>query len=61
MPLGDGQTRGGAGLLVSSSRAILYGSAGESRAGGDLGLAARAAAEALRVQINSSRTRPAAS
>jgi orotidine-5'-phosphate decarboxylase len=57
----NGQTRGGAGLLVSSSRAILYGSAGDSRARGDLGLAARAAAAALRAQINASRRRPAAS
>ncbi|HLY51971.1 MAG TPA: orotidine-5'-phosphate decarboxylase [Steroidobacteraceae bacterium] len=57
----NGQTQDGTGLLVSSSRAILYGSPGETRAGGDLGRAARAAAEALRAQINVSRARSSAS
>ena len=57
----SGQTAGGTGLLVSSSRAILYGSPGESRANGDPGRAARAAAEALRAQINLSRARRSAS
>jgi orotidine-5'-phosphate decarboxylase len=54
----SGQTPEGTGLLVSSSRAILYGSPGESRANGDPARAARAAAEALRTQINVSRARP---
>ncbi len=49
-----GQTANGTGLLISSSRAILYGS---PRAGADLAVAARAAAEALRSEINSSRRR----
>jgi orotidine-5'-phosphate decarboxylase len=49
----NGQTANGTGLIVSSSRGILYGSA---RTGGaDFAAAARAAAEALRAQINSSR------
>ena len=50
----NGQTAQGTGLIVSSSRAILYASAGEDFAG-----AARAATQQLRAQINSSRTRPA--
>ncbi|HUL47862.1 MAG TPA: orotidine-5'-phosphate decarboxylase [Steroidobacteraceae bacterium] len=48
----NGQTASGTGLMVSSSRAILYGS---PRAGADFALAARAAAEALRNEINRSR------
>jgi orotidine-5'-phosphate decarboxylase len=49
-----GQTRRGTGLIVSSSRAILYASAGE-----DFAAAARKATETLRRQINSSRRRSA--
>ena len=49
-----GQTAQGTGLIVSSSRAILYASAGEDFAG-----AARAATQQLRARINSSRTRAA--
>jgi orotidine-5'-phosphate decarboxylase len=48
-----GQTPAGTGLLVSSSRAILYGSA--HAPGKDFAAAARAAAKALRDEINSSR------
>ena len=51
----NGQTPDGTGLLLSSSRAILYGSG--RAAGADFAAAARAAAEALRRQINSSRAR----
>ena len=50
----NGQTANGTGLMVSSSRAILYGPA---RAGADFAVAARGAAEALRREINSSRRR----
>jgi orotidine-5'-phosphate decarboxylase len=50
----SGQTAQGTGLIISSSRAILYASAGE-----DFASAARAATQRLRAQINSSRTRPA--
>jgi orotidine-5'-phosphate decarboxylase len=50
----NGQTAGGTGLLVSSSRAILYASGGD-----DFASAARAATLALRDQINSHRLRPA--
>ena len=49
----SGQTPDGTGLMVSSSRAILYGS--QRPPGTDFGAAARAAAEALRAEINSSR------
>jgi orotidine-5'-phosphate decarboxylase len=49
----NGQTRAGTGLLVSSSRAILYGSQGA-----DFASAARAATQALRTEINRSRVRP---
>lgn len=48
----SGQTRAGTGLLISSSRAILYASAGE-----DFAHRARAAADALRLSANSSRVR----
>jgi orotidine-5'-phosphate decarboxylase len=48
----SGQTRSGAGLIVSSSRAILYGSADA-----DFARAARAATEKLRSQINAARRR----
>ena len=49
----NGQTAEGTGLMVSSSRAILYGT---GRApGADFAAAARGAAEALRAQINQSR------
>ena len=47
-----GQTRAGTGLIVSSSRGILYASAGA-----DFARAARAATEKLRLQINSGRQR----
>jgi len=50
----NGQTAHGTGLIISSSRSILYASAGEDFAG-----AARAATQQLRGEINSSRTRPA--
>jgi orotidine-5'-phosphate decarboxylase len=49
-----GQTRAGTGLIMSSSRAILYGSSGE-----DFADAARAATQRLRTEINASRTRRA--
>jgi orotidine-5'-phosphate decarboxylase len=49
----SGQTSAGTGLIVSSSRAILYASQGA-----DFAQAARAATQALRAQINSSRKRP---
>jgi len=48
-----GQTRAGTGLLLSSSRAILYASPGA-----DFADAARAATAALRAEINRARTRP---
>jgi orotidine-5'-phosphate decarboxylase len=51
----NGQTANGTGLMVSSSRAILYDS--QRAAGADFAAAARAAAEALRREINASRTR----
>ena len=47
-----GQTADGTGLLMSSSRAILYASAGD-----DFASAARAATERLRAEINATRTR----
>jgi orotidine-5'-phosphate decarboxylase len=47
----NGQTRAGCGLIISSSRSILYAAAG------DFAGAARAAAQALRKQINQSRSR----
>jgi len=50
----NGQTRAGTGLIMSSSRAILYASAGEDFAG-----AARAATLRLRAEINANRTRRA--
>jgi len=51
----QGCTRSGTGLIISSSRAILYASGGE-----DFAQAARAAASSLRAQINASRRiRPA--
>jgi orotidine-5'-phosphate decarboxylase len=46
----NGQTAAGAGLVISSSRSILYASAGE-----DFAAAARAATEKLRDQVNASR------
>ena len=49
----NGQTAAGTGLLISSSRAILYASSA-----GDFASAARAAALALRDQINAHRLRP---
>jgi orotidine-5'-phosphate decarboxylase len=50
----SGQTASGAGLIVSSSRGVLYASSGE-----DFASAARAATLNLRQQINASRTRRA--
>jgi len=50
----NGQTAAGAGLMISSSRAILYASSGD-----DFAPAARAAALALREQINTHRARRA--
>jgi orotidine-5'-phosphate decarboxylase len=47
----NGQTRAGTGLIMSSSRAILYASSGE-----DFALAARAATQRLRTEINACRT-----
>ena len=52
----SGQTPRGDGLLVSSSRGILYGAGGTP--GADFAAAARAAAEALRGEINAARARP---
>ncbi|TLY89194.1 MAG: orotidine-5'-phosphate decarboxylase, partial [Gammaproteobacteria bacterium] len=49
-----GQTPNGTGLIVSSSRAILYASAG-----GDFATAARKATARLRAEINASRTKRA--
>jgi len=49
----NGRTREGTGLIISSSRAILYASAGA-----DFAAAARTAAQALRAQINASRSSP---
>ena len=49
----SGQTRSGTGLILSSSRGILYASADA-----DFARAARAATEKLRMQINSGRRRP---
>jgi orotidine-5'-phosphate decarboxylase len=50
--LSNGQTAQGTGLIISSSRAILYASAGA-----DFAQAARGATLALRAQINQHRTR----
>ena len=47
----NGCTRDGTGLMISSSRAILYASSGE-----DFAVAARSAAQALRDQINRCRS-----
>ncbi len=49
----SGQTAAGTGLIISSSRGILYASRG-----GDFATAARGAAERLRDQINAHRLRP---
>jgi orotidine-5'-phosphate decarboxylase len=48
----NGQTADGTGLIISSSRGILYASQGE-----DFASAARRATEKLRAEINASRTR----
>ncbi|MDB6044100.1 MAG: pyrF [Gammaproteobacteria bacterium] len=48
----NGQTAAGAGLVISSSRGILYASSGE-----DFATAARSATQKLREQINGSRAR----
>jgi orotidine-5'-phosphate decarboxylase len=50
----NGQTAAGTGLIISSSRGILYASRGDGFAS-----AARAAALSLRDQINANRLRPA--
>jgi orotidine-5'-phosphate decarboxylase len=50
----NGQTAAGAGLVISSSRGILYASSGE-----DFATAARSATQKLREQINGSRARRA--
>ena len=50
----SGQTAAGTGLIISSSRGILYASRGE-----DFASAARTATERLRSQINEHRLRPA--
>lgn len=50
----NGQTADGTGLIVSSSRAILYAGSDD-----DFSAAARAATQALREQINASRSRRA--
>ena len=50
----NGQTAAGTGLIISSSRGILYASRG-----GDFASAARTATERLRSQINEHRLRPA--
>ena len=49
----NGQTAAGTGLVISSSRAILYASSGD-----DFADSARKAAAALRDQINAARIRP---
>jgi orotidine-5'-phosphate decarboxylase len=49
-----GQSADGTGLIVSSSRALLYASTGD-----DFASAARAATQRLRAEINTNRTRPA--
>jgi len=46
----SGRTRSGTGLVISSSRAILYASAGE-----DFASAARAATASLRKKVNTGR------
>ncbi len=53
----NGQSGHGTGLIVSSSRAILY---SRPAAGGDFAAVARAAARSLRDEINASRRRPGA-
>ena len=50
----SGQTPDGTGLLISSSRGILYGSSDD-----DFAVAARAATQKLRDQVNASRSRRA--
>ena len=54
MAVSNGQTADGTGLIISSSRGILYASSAD-----DFGSAARAATEKLRDQINASRARRA--
>jgi orotidine-5'-phosphate decarboxylase len=48
----NGQTSDGAGLIISSSRGILYAGSDDN-----FSTAARAATEALRDQINASRSK----
>ena len=56
LAVSNGQTADGAGLIMSSSRGVLYASSGD-----DFTAAARGATQALREQINASRVRGAAS
>ena len=56
LAVSNGQTADGAGLIMSSSRGVLYASSGN-----DFTAAARSATQALREQINASRVRSAAS
>ena len=56
LAVSNGQTADGAGLIMSSSRGVLYASSGD-----DFTAAARSATQALRDQINASRVRGAAS
>jgi orotidine-5'-phosphate decarboxylase len=56
LAVSNGQTADGAGLIMSSSRGVLYASSGD-----DFTAAARSATQALRDQINASRVRSAAS
>jgi orotidine-5'-phosphate decarboxylase len=56
LAVSNGQTADGAGLIMSSSRGVLYASSSD-----DFTAAARSATQALREQINVSRVRSAAS
>jgi orotidine-5'-phosphate decarboxylase len=56
LAVSNGQTADGVGLIMSSSRGVLYASSGD-----DFTAAARSATQALREQINASRVRSAAS
>jgi orotidine-5'-phosphate decarboxylase len=56
LAVSNGQTADGAGLIMSSSRGVLYASSGD-----DFTAAARSATQALREQINASRVRSASS
>jgi orotidine-5'-phosphate decarboxylase len=56
LAVSNGQTADGAGLIMSSSRGVLYASSGD-----DFTAAARSATQALREQVSASRVRSAAS